>query len=97
MESLPVVDLSLFLQDPEKAAEDCKKVVESFRETGILIIRDPRVSFDDNATFLDMMEDYYNLEDEKKRKDARPQYHYQVGATPEFTEVPRDNSSAIQN
>ncbi len=95
MEGLPVVSLDTFLKNPESAAEDCQKVVNSFRETGILIIRDPRVSFEDNATFLDMMEDYYNLEDEKKRRDARPQYHYQVGATPEFTEVPRDNSQVV--
>lgn len=96
MESLPVVDLSAFLASPQQAVEDCKNVVDSFRNTGILIIRDPRVSFSDNATFIDMMEDYYNLEDEKKRKDARPEYHYQVGTTPEFTEVARDNSSFIE-
>jgi len=95
MDSLPVVDLAQFLKNPETAVEDCKKVVDSFRDTGILIIRDPRVSFEDNAVFLDQMENYYNLEDEKKRKDARPEYHYQVGATPEFTEVPRDNSAVV--
>ncbi|KAL0489359.1 gibberellin 20 oxidase [Acrasis kona] len=90
-----VIDIAAFLSDPERALEDCKKVVDSFKSTGILVIRDPRVTFSDNATFIDMMEDYYNLENEKKKKDARPEFHYQVGTTPEFTEVPRDNAEVI--
>jgi len=56
---------------------------------GALTLRDPRVSFEDNKVFLDMIENYFSQTDEIKLKDARPQYHYQIGVTPEGTEFPR--------
>ena len=51
-------------------------------DTGILIVRDPRVDGKDNDVFLDMVEDYFNQEYELKMKDARPEFGYQVGVTP---------------
>lgn len=54
-----------------------------------ITIRDPRVSEEHNATFLDMMEDYFSQSTEVKEKDARPDIGYQVGVTPENKEVPR--------
>ena len=51
-------------------------------DTGILIVRDPRVDGKDNDVFLDTVEDYFNQEYELKMKDARPECGYQVGVTP---------------
>jgi len=73
----------------EDAKEICQKVAEIFIKTGLLIVRDPRVQSEDNERFLDMMEDYFNQEHEIKMNDSRPQYGYQVGVTPDNTEVPR--------
>lgn len=52
-------------------------------------MKDPRCSTLDNDLFLDMMERYFEKPDEFKRKQERPQLHYQVGVTPEGVEVPR--------
>ena len=52
-------------------------------DTGVLVVRDPRVSYGDNAAFLDMMELYFSQELESKLRDVRAALHYQVGATPE--------------
>jgi len=38
------------------------------------------------------MENYFNQSYEEKLKDAKPDLFYQVGSTPERTELPRDNS-----
>jgi len=39
--------------------------------------------------FLDILESYFNRPQELLLKDARPEIHYQLGVTPEGTEVPR--------
>ena len=39
------------------------QVVRQLETTGVLVVRDPRVTFEDNATFIDMMEDYFSQEE----------------------------------
>lgn len=65
------------------------KVAEAFKATGVLIVRDPRVNEDDNNSFLDLMEEYFSQDYEAKVPDMRPDIFYQVGVTPDHTEVPR--------
>ena len=69
--------------------DECEKVFESLRKTGILLIRDPRVAFDLNDNFLDLMEKYFSQPPEELAKDIRKELAYQVGATPENTEIPK--------
>lgn len=88
IDELPVVDLAKFLGG-ENDPEGCALVAECLRERGVLVIRDPRCSSDDSNNFLDMMERYFELPTEEKKLDSRPDLMYQVGVTPEFTEVPR--------
>jgi len=97
MESLAVVDISPFLQDPNsaEALEACKKVVETLKTTSCLIIKSPKVNEDDNAAFLNLLEQYFSQKEEDLMKDVHPELSYQVGATPEFTEVPRDHADVI--
>lgn len=38
---------------------ECQKVAECFHKFGILLIRDPRVDFEDNENYIDLMEDYF--------------------------------------
>jgi isopenicillin N synthase-like dioxygenase len=96
MDKVAVVDLSNFLKDDTSASTECKEVVRSFYETGILIIKDPRLDYNENEVFIDMMERYYAQPDEVKAKDARPDLAFQVGSTPEGNEFPRDNSETIK-
>ncbi|XP_073010315.1 uncharacterized protein [Typha latifolia] len=99
---LPVVDLASYLEiasrsggrglDP--AAEEeiralCEVVSGSLRDTGALLVKDPRCSAEDNDRFLDMMERYFERSEEFKRLQERPHLHYQVGVTPEGVEIPR--------
>lgn len=89
---LPVVDLSAYLSTSspsEDIAALCSVVSRSLKETGALLVKDPRCSAEDNDRFLDMMERYFERSDEFKRQQERPLLHYQVGVTPEGVEVPR--------
>jgi len=85
------INFSVFLEDPnsELAIQECNRVADLFMRFGALTLRDPRVTFDDNQIFLDIVEAYFNQPEELKMKDVYPQYSYQVGTTPEGVEFPR--------
>ena len=85
-----VVSLSPFLSDSSSAEsrEACASVARSLKETGIVILQDPRISKEDNEDFLDLLEDYFAQDDAAKQPDERPQLHYQVGTTPANVEIP---------
>ncbi|KAL9993660.1 putative isopenicillin N synthase [Helianthus debilis subsp. tardiflorus] len=93
---LPVIDLHPYLSathsgdtlTPELKTI-CSEVSKTLRETGALLVKDPRCSALDNDRFIDMMERYFQQPDELKRLQERPNLHYQVGVTPEGVEVPR--------
>lgn len=86
-----MIDLSPYLDDPSnpELQKLCSEVSRTLKETGALLIRDPRCSAEDNDRFLDMMEKYFEQPPEFKRLQERPHLHYQVGVTPEGVEVPR--------
>jgi len=75
---------------------DCQLIAETLKKTSCLIVKDPRVTEEDNTHFLNMMEKYYDQPLEVKMADVHPELYYQLGATPEFTEVPRDHSDKIK-
>jgi len=85
------IELKYWLEDPnsQKAKDECKRVAGLFSRMGALTLRDPRVTFDDNGHFIDMVEDYFSQPEDVIYKDVRKEYGYQVGATPEGTELPR--------
>jgi len=95
---LPVIDLSTYLakggsSGDGNAGEEhrllCLQVADMLKSTGCLVVRDPRVDHSENDRFLDMMEDYFSRSAGEKDRDSRPQLSFQVGYTPEGTEVPR--------
>ncbi|KAL1802587.1 hypothetical protein ACET3Z_031234 [Daucus carota] len=94
---LQVIDLAPYLQsndsDPThldpKLTSLCSEVSRILKETGALLVKDPRCSVEDNDRFIDMMEKYFEMPAEFKRLQERPHLHYQVGVTPEGVEVPR--------
>lgn len=104
--ALPVFDLAPYLAAtqhmPASAAADgscaalAAGIADSLHRTGCCVIRDPRVTHE-NETFLDMMEQYFIQSTMAKLPDARPRLHYQVGVTPSGVEVPKAaNDAAIQ-
>ncbi|KAK9017691.1 hypothetical protein V6N11_000697 [Hibiscus sabdariffa] len=96
---LPVIDLATYLEvaaggdsSPERSSgltELCRGVSRILKETGALLVKDPRCTAEDNDRFIDMMEKYFEKPAEFKRLQERPFLHYQVGVTPEGVEVPR--------
>ena len=85
---LPVIDLKTFLETGNDA-ENCEKIANAFVNYGACLIEDPRITFNDNEVFLDLVTRYFDLPYEEKMKDARPDCGYQVGATPGYTEDPK--------
>jgi len=94
-----VIDVTNFLKDrnSSESLKDCNSLAETLKKTSCLIIKDPRVTEADNNRFLDMMERYYRLPHDIKMKDVHPELSYQLGATPEFTEVPRNHEEKIKS
>lgn len=78
---LPTFDLGPMLAPAHRLqAVDqlCQSVADCLRDTGCLVIRDPRVLAEDNKSFLDMMERYFSQSTAAKLKDSRPELHFQV-------------------
>lgn len=62
----------------EAVEQLCQAVATCLRETGCLVISDPRVKAEDNMAFLDMMERYFAQSTAAKMRDTRPDLHFQV-------------------
>lgn len=88
---LPVISIDEYLKNPnsEEAKIEIKKMEHAVKTYSAFAIKDTRVTEQQNSEFLDMMEDYFDQETELKLEDSRPELHYQVGATPGLTELPR--------
>lgn len=86
-------DMSTYLQLRESALDDagvqatCQAMSEAIHRTGVLVVRDPRVSADDNKTFQTLMQRYYSQPVDDLLVDARPELFYQVGVTPDMKET----------
>ncbi|KAG8840608.1 hypothetical protein FRB91_005891 [Serendipita sp. 411] len=95
--TLPIIDLDLFRQDPssQAAKEECFKAADALITYGALVVKDSRVTEEDNGNFLDVLEDYFALPAEELKKDERPEYGYQVGVTLENTEKPKCKSDDV--
>lgn len=83
---LPTFDLAPMLafergQRSEAVEQLCQAVAACLRDTGCLVISDPRVKAEDNMAFLDMMERYFAQSTPAKMKDARPDLHFQVSTS----------------
>ncbi|KAI0318996.1 Clavaminate synthase-like protein [Amylostereum chailletii] len=90
--TLPVIDLDLFFSQPRESpavVAECKKAADALITYGALLLHDDRVSEEDNTTFLDLLEDYFNQPIDDLKKDERPEVGYQVGVTLENTERPK--------
>lgn len=75
--------------DPFLALISYHQAADALITYGALLLRDSRVSEDDNATFLDLLEDYFSQPISDLQKDEHPEVGYQVGVTLENTEKPK--------
>lgn len=77
---LPVIDLAPYLAggESDELTESCREVSRILRDTGALLVKDPRCTVEDNDRFLDMMEKYFERPSEFKLLQERPNLHYQV-------------------
>ena len=88
-EDIPVIDFQAFFEKREGQWElECKKVADSLHNFGVLVVRDPRVTFTKNDEYIDMIENYFEEVGEKYYRgedliDARPELSFQTGVTPE--------------
>lgn len=77
----PVIDMLTYFEQSEGWERECVKVAASLHKFGILVVRDPRVSYQMNDAYIDMVESYF--EDIGERyykgetlKDSRPELSY---------------------
>lgn len=99
---ITVVDTSTLLSGGKVDLKECKRVVEGFHKHGVIAIKDPRVDEGKNQEFINLMTRYFEAQSQKYYRgepleDARPQYGYQVGVTPELVERAREHADTIKN
>lgn len=101
-DEIPIIDAELYLKKKQGWEEECYKVAQSFHKYGIVKFKDPRVDESDNATFIDMVERYFDTVSKKyyageKIPDIRPELCYQTGATPEGMEHARNHQALVDS
>lgn len=99
--TIPNFDLESYLTNPSENQKLCEDLAESFHKYGAVAIKDPRVPFQKNETFLTTMETYFKsrsklLKAGKTLKDIFPEHGYNVGLTPEKQEKARDHTNFIK-
>ena len=102
LDIVPIIDVQKFLEKLPGWEEECQKVAECLHLYGILIFKDPRAKEQANEDYIDLMESYFKETSEKfyegqKLKDAKPEYHYQTGVTPEKIEKARDHYERVKD
>lgn len=91
--NLPIVNVDDYLKGKDISSLS-KIASDSLCLYGIVILRDTRVTIKDHEPFLNMMEEYFEQCD--FQKDARPEYSYQVGVTPERQEQSKNHCTQVQ-
>lgn len=77
-------------------------MAESLHKYGILLFADPRASEQENEDYISLMERYFeNVSKDfyagKPLPDAKPEYHYQTGVTPEKIEKARNHFEKVKD
>jgi isopenicillin N synthase-like dioxygenase len=89
--SLDLIDIDDFLQNEEKSGKACELLASCLQHYGAVLVRDSRVLPTDGSRFRSLMELYFAQPLEAKLADVHPELHFQVGATPNGVERPREN------
>lgn len=103
LDSLDLIDVSRYISGDRAASlSACERMASSLCNFGAVLVQDVRVDTDigdgvSTARFRDMMERYFSQPRDIILKDARPDAHFQVGVTPDRTELPRLNEEWVQS
>eukprot|EP00347_Sterkiella_histriomuscorum_P013073 403366126 len=102
MEEVPIIDVEKYLNKEDGWEVECDKVAECLHKFGILIFKDPRAKEQDNEDYIDLMEQYFDKTSEiyyngKKLDDAKPEFNYQTGVTPEQIEKARNHYEKVKH
>lgn len=57
---IPTVDVNDFLMEAGNYTKDCRKIADSLRDYGCIVIKDPRVKSEHNGRFINMMEHFFS-------------------------------------
>lgn len=99
---VPHVSIESFVRSGEVCPDTAEALVCAFRDFGCVAVKDPRVDSNSNARFVEMMTRYFSSRSEMYRRgepiaEMFPEYGYNTGVTPEFTERARKHSETIQS
>jgi isopenicillin N synthase-like dioxygenase len=99
---MPIVEVKTFLERLPGWELECEKVAFCLHNYGILIFRDPRANEQENEDYVDLMEKYFKNASDKyyageQLPEAKPEYHFQVGVTPEKIERARNHYEKVKH
>jgi len=100
--SLPVIDLTDFIDNKTGDLKHCQELIDGLKKYGCLAVKDPRVNESYNEKFIDNMERYFEsrgleYSETGTHDDIKPEFSYQVGATPELKETARNHALTIKD
>jgi isopenicillin N synthase-like dioxygenase len=72
-----VIDLTAYIEKGV-AGDLPRSVLDAMRNASCVVVRDPRVPYQQNEEFLDLMEQYFSQPREVKMRDIRADSSYQV-------------------
>ena len=97
---VPHVDIASFVETNTICNETASELVNALRDYGCVAIKDPRVNLNSNTRFVEMMSAYFNsrsqmLDNGQEIEEMYPEFGYETGITPEFTERARKHKETI--
>jgi hypothetical protein len=101
MDDIPIIDANTYLNLLPGWQSECDKVAFCLHNYGILVFRDPRALEQENEDYIDLMERYFKQASDKfyqggELNEAKPEFHYQTGVTPEKIERARDHYEKVK-
>ena len=81
MEEIPVIDGKKYIEKGPGWEQECEKVMQSFKQFGIVKLQDTRVNHQDNSNYIDMVERYFETISQPfyetgTHEDIKPHFHY---------------------
>jgi isopenicillin N synthase-like dioxygenase len=99
-QKVPHVSIESFVNDQVICPSTSEALVNALRDYGCVAVKDPRVNQNSNTEFVEMMSAYFESRSRKMDKNEKidemfPEFGYETGITPEFTERARNHESTI--
>ena len=97
-----MIDAQIYLERLPGWEIECKNVAHCLHKYGVLIFKDPRAKEQENEEYIDLMEKYFKQASDRyysagELPDAKPQYFYQTGVTPEKIERARNHFEKVKD